>query len=202
MAVQLVSVEDVRLQLQKQTGETGSDPVLGRLIEAASEQVLNFTEREFAPVSTSTSRQFYYCGDGILDLAPYDIQASPAPVVKIDTVDGAGGTTLTAGTHYRLYPLPAKDGVKNWLRLAASLPASAPSAYFDDREVTITGTWGFPSVPDDVKYWTTVTVVDWFRERVAAFGTRFNPETEALEVPEDLPAAARSGLKRYRMNGR
>lgn len=200
MSVQLVTVEDVRAFLQKPDPDTEQDRILSGLIDRASEAVITYTAREFAPIATSNQRLFYYCGNGVLDLTPYDLQVATTPTIVIDSVDGAGGTTLVA-TEYQLYPRPAKDGVYNWLRINP-LSAYGPSRRFAEREVAITGDWGWPSVPDDVKHWTAVTVADWFRERVAAFGTRFNPETQQLEVPEDLPAAARSGLNRYRMRGR
>lgn len=198
MAVQLVSIADVRAFLQKQDPDTEQDAILSRLIETASKAVMTYTEREFAPIATNTQRLFYYRGSGVLNLAPYDLQSATTPVIQIDSANGSGGTIL--GTdEYLLYPRPAKDGVYNWLRLNPF--ASSPSSRFLDREVAITGSWGWPSIPDDVKHWTAVTVADWFREKVAAFGTFFNQETERIEIPEMLPAAARAGLNHYRMNG-
>lgn len=200
MSVQLTTVGDVREFLQKQAPDVEQDLVLSTLIDRASEAIITYTAREFGPIATANQRLFYYCGEGVLDLTPYDLQAVTVPTIKVDSVAGVGGTTLGT-TEYRLYPRPAKDGVYNWLRLNP-LSGYGPSRRFTEREVAITGDWGWPSIPDDVKHWTTVVVADWFRERVAAFGTHFNPDTQQLEVPEDLPAAARSGLKRYRMNGR
>lgn len=196
MAVQLVSVADVRAFLQKPDPDQQQDQIIGRLIESASEAVLTYTGREFAPVSQAgTARQFYYCGNGILSLTPYDLQTLVS--VKIDTVAGAGGTTLDAA-EYQLRPKPAKDNVYNWLKL--SPVAAAPSSRFVEREVTVTGTWGFPSVPDDVKHWTCVTVAEWLRLNVQAFTTTFNIDEQRLDRPEMLPAAARAGLRRYRMD--
>lgn len=195
MAVSLVSVAEVRAFIQKPDPDQRQDPIIGRLIETASEAVINYAEREFAPVSSpSTARQFYYCGNGVLNLSPYDLQVLVS--VKIDTVDGAGGSTLTAA-EYQLKPKPAKDGVYNWLKLSPM--QGPPSSRFAEREVTVTGTWGFPAVPDDVKHWTTVTVAEWLRLHVQAFTTTFNIDEQRLERPEALPSAVRAGLARYRM---
>lgn len=197
MAVQLVTVADVRSFLQKPDPDTEQDMILSRLIDCASEAVLTFTEREFAPESDpATERQFYYCGDGVLNLTPYDLQATPTPTVTIDTVNGSGGTALAAD-EFMLFPRPAKDGVYNWLKLNPR--TGPPSSRFAEREVTISGTWGFPAVPDDVKHWTSVAVATWFRKDVAAFSTTFNLDEGRLERPEALPAAVRAGLYRYKM---
>jgi hypothetical protein len=196
MAVSLVTVADVRNFLQKPDPDQEQDAIIGRLIESASEAVMTYAEREFAPESApSTARQFYYCGNGILSLTPYDLQTLVS--VKIDTTEGAGGTTLAA-TEYQLKPKPARDGVYNWLKL--SPVTSQPSSRFAEREVTVTGTWGFPAVPDDVKHWTTVTVAEWLRLHVQAFSTTFNIDEQRLERPEMLPSAVRAGLRRYRMD--
>ncbi len=195
MAVSLVTVAEVRSFLQKQDEDTEQDAILAALIERASEAVLTYTEREFAPVSaTNTARQFYYPDNGVLSLTPYDLNTLVS--VKIDTVDGAGGTTLGA-TEYRLMPKPAKDGVYNWLKLNP-VTGNPTGTRFNDREVTVTGTWGFPAVPDDVKHWTSVTVADWFRLNVAAFSTTFNLDEGRVDIPQALPAAVRAGLARYR----
>jgi hypothetical protein len=196
MSVSLVSVADVRNFIQKPDADQQQDAIIGRLIEQASEAIMTWTEREFAPAGQpGVSRQFYYCGNGVLNLTPYDVQTVTA--VKIDTVGGAGGTTL-AGTDYRLYPTPAKDGVYNWLRLSPAIVGN-PSTTFAQREVTVTGTWGFPAVPDDVKHWTAVTVATWLRKDVQAFSTTFNIDEQQLERPEALPSAVRAGLYRYKM---
>jgi hypothetical protein len=196
MSVSLVSVADVRAFLQKPDPDQQQDGIIGRLIEHASDAVMTYCEREFAPATAAgVSRQFYYCGNGVLNLTPYDVQV--VTQVKIDTIAGTGGTVL-ASTDYRLYPTPAKDGVYNWLRLSPSITGS-PSITFREREVTITGTWGFPAVPDDVKHWTAVTVATWLRKDVQAFSTTFNIDEQRLERPEALPSAVRAGLYRYRM---
>lgn len=199
MSVSLVTVGEVREFIQKPTPDTNQDPIIAELIKRASETVINYAEREFAPAGTTTAvRSFVYCGNGVLNLAPDDLQKGTVVSVKIDTVDGTGGTALTAGTHYTLRPTRAKDGVQNWMRLAASLPAANPSPYFEDREVTIDAKWGFPSVPDDVKHWTIVTVAEWLRLHVSAFTTVFNIDEARLERPEALPSAVRAGLGKYK----
>jgi hypothetical protein len=195
VAVQLITVADVRAVLQKPEGDTEQDQIISDLITRASEAIQNCTEREFKSADTPpTTRTFFYTGRGVLDLSPYDLRGTPAPTVKIDTTDGAGGTTLAA-TEYRLMPKPAKDGVYHWLRLNPL--TSGSSSRFPEREVTITGTWGFAAVPEDVKHWCAVTVAEWLRKDVAAFSTTFNIDSQRFDVPTDLPASAKAGLKHY-----
>ena len=197
MAVQLVSVADVRKFIQKPDPDQQQDAIIGQLIESASKAMMTAAAREFAPQSSAgTARQFWYCGNGVLSLTPYDLATLVS--VKIDTVEGAGGTTLAAA-EYQLKPKPAKDGVYNWLKLNPL--AGPPSSRFAEREVTVTGTWGFPTVPDDVKQWACVTVAEWLRLHVSAFSTTFNIDEQRLERPEMLPSAVYAGLRRgYRMD--
>jgi hypothetical protein len=195
MAVSLVTVAEVRAFLQKPELDQQQDEVIGRLVESASKAVITYTEREFAPVTgPGTDRLFWYCGVGVVSLTPYDLQTLEE--IKIDTTGGVGGRVL-AETEYRLHPRPPKHGVINWLRLDPA--TAAPSTRFAEREVTITGTWGFPAVPDDVKHWTAVTVAEWLRREVSAFSAAFSIDEGRLERPEALPSAARAGLHRYRM---
>jgi hypothetical protein len=63
--------------------------------------------------------------------------------------------------------------------------------------VTVTGTWGFPAVPEDVKHWCKVTVAEWMRKDVSAFTTTFNIDAQRFDVPSELPAAAKAGLAHY-----
>lgn len=196
----LCTVEDVRSFLQKQDADSEQDLILAALIGRASVAIMRYTEREFAPAGDpGVARKFELCDewyDTILSLAPYDLQTATA--VKLDT-DLASAVTLTA-EEYRLMPRPARDGVYNRIRLRPQT-ASSSTWFGDIREVEITGTWGFPAVPEDVRHAAVVTVADWFRRDVAAFSTTFNLDTGALDVPQAVPRSVLPVLDAYRRMG-
>ena len=134
-------------QQQTDATNTSQDGVISDLITVASDLIIRYCQREFAPNGGSTpSARFYrYDGNGVLTLAPDD--ARSVTQVRIDT-DTTSPTTLTADTDYKLWPTRARDGVYTHLHLygfttAPAVTSAAPSY----REVEVTGTWGWASVP-------------------------------------------------------
>lgn len=194
-AVDLCATSDVRSFLQKQTADTAQDAIIGTLITAASTAIIRLVGREFAPAATSSDRIFTYKGGGILDFAPYDCRSVTS--VVLDTDLGASDQTTLGTTDYALRPLPAKDGVYQWLRLPNHAVADSPGR-FPERQVTVTGTWGFATVPENVKQACVVTVAIWLRRDVAAFSTTFNSLEDRVERPEALPSAVAGLLSPYR----
>lgn len=181
-AIDLTDLESVRALLQAHERDTDDDAMIGTLITAASRQILNHTGREFVLTADAEAREFVSSGQ-ILDLNPYD--ARTVTLVR-DVTYPASPTTITT---YKLRPKPSKHGVYTWLEVPGLCA---------DREIEITGTWGFPSVPEDVKHWCGITVLMWIRGDVAAFSTTFEIEAGRLQRPEALPSAVRSALKDYR----
>lgn len=190
-AEDLTTLSAVREFLQKQAVDTEQDDVIASLITRASNLIMRYTEREFAPATTSDTRVFDYEGRGWLDLAPYDLRSVSS--IQIDT-DTSSPTTLTSGTDYRLWPRPAVDGTYLALRL------DTPGVYSEwpTRELSITGDWGFASVPSDVAHACIVTVSIWLRRDVAAFAANMNLDEARVERPEVLPSAVKAGLDHYK----
>jgi hypothetical protein len=194
-AYDLCTVEDVRVRLQKPTGDVAQDAIIGSLISQASRAIMKYTGREFAPAgSAGVVRTFEteIGPDTFLSLAPYDLQT--ATLVKIDT--DVTGTTLSSD-EYRLFPVSKPDGVYTSIRLQ---PLSSPQVNrvgWRNRQIQITGTWGFPEVPADVNGATAETVALWLRRDVSAFTTTYNLDESRVERPEALPSAVRAMLSSY-----
>jgi hypothetical protein len=207
MAAQdLTSLANVKAFLQR--NDTQQDPLIASLITRASDTIHRQTGREFAPATTSATRAFAYTGGGILDLYPYDVRSITA--MTIDS-DGGTPTTLVANTDYQLRPLPARDGVYQYLRLLTQdtgdpgvltpgWPSDgAPSSRVpSERQISITGAWGFATVPGDIEHACIVTVVTWLRADVQAFSTSFSIDEGRLQRPEALPSAVQALLAPYR----
>lgn len=184
----LTTLDNVRAMLQVQVDDVDADALLTDLINRASDAIIRHTGREFAPVSTNATRTFVYDGSGFLDLAPYDLQTTPAPTVVMD-VDGTSPTTL-ASTDYKLRPKPAINSVYWGLVL--------PVRYCET-EVSVTGTWGFPSVPPQVEDACIRAVIHSFRAYSAGYSDAYSTdETNVRSTPLTLPPAVGRLLADFR----
>lgn len=195
-AIDLTTRANVRAFLQKPAGDTAQDAIIDALVTAASRLIMDECEREFAPVTATATRTFSVArrnGALWLDLNPYDLRT--VTQVRVDT-DTSSPTTL-ASDEYRLWPRPNKDGTFLAIKLQPQSHSIGRIAW-EDREVQVTGAWGFAAVPEDVEMWCRITVAIWLRRDVQAFSTTFSIEEDRLERPEALPSAVRSGLRHYR----
>jgi len=182
--VSLVSLEEVRGFLQANP-DADDDELLKAFITAVTRSFRNHTHREFEPTEDAEERRFAHPGGIYLSIAPCDLRS----VIEVKTgVEGGNPSTLTA-TEYALRPLPVRDGVYQWLKLAAD-PGEC--------EVTIKGEWGFAAVPDDVKHLAKTQIALWLRRDIQAYERTFNIDTSFLERPEALSSAVRGGLSDYK----
>jgi hypothetical protein len=108
----------------------------------------------------------------------------------------SAATPLTSGS-YTLEPDPAEDGVYTHLRFPGSQLYESNLELLDtsyanalQQKVKVTGDWGYATVPEDVKHWANVTVVEWIRKDVSAFSTAFDANEDRLDRPEEIPFAA------------
>jgi hypothetical protein len=165
--------------MQKSGANAGAqDALIQQLITRASIKIMRDYGREFVPGGTESltaiaaPRTFeyqradqLYTGEVFVDLHPYDLQLSPVPTVAVDT-DLASSITLTTDD-YRLWPRPASQGVYMAIRIS-SLSVRGPWSRFNSRQLTITGNWGFPTVPFEVEQACAETVIHWLTAYPAA----------------------------------
>jgi hypothetical protein len=155
----LAAVQEHRQKLD--TSNTTQDAIIGSLITVASDMIMNYTQREFVDVAgsgdTPTARTYRYEGRGVLPLGQDD--ARSVTQVRIDT-DTDSPTTLDA-TQWKAHPTRQRDGVITALHLiGVSGPVQTTQAYPVYREVEVTGTWGWPSVPEQVERACILLVMD------------------------------------------
>lgn len=189
----LISLEEARGFLQKREREDKQDEEIIRLINAASEEIIDWTKREFAPSGTELeTRAFDYDGGRHIDLYPFDVREVTGVVVGADLDQ----PLELAPSDWRPRPLSSRHGVHQLLRLKDS--ARAKARRLGECEVEVTGTWGFAAVPENVQHWCKVTVATWLRKDVSAFSTTLRLEQDRLERPDALPTAVVRGLQKYR----
>lgn len=184
----LCTLEAVKLQAVIES--PASDERITELIAMATAVICEHAGREFEKPAAPQARVFHYDGSGRLRFSPYDVQT--VTLVELDT-DTASPSTLPAGD-WRVGPKPAIYGVYEWLELNAQL-----SGRWRTREVRVTGTWGFPSVPAAVEHACVVTVRSWLT-REAGFAFADDPAGVAPPGPANiywLPASARHLLRPF-----
>jgi len=143
------------------TANTTQNALIESLITVASDMIIDYTQREFLPQSgtggTPIARLYRYEGRGVLPLGQDD--ARTVTQVRIDT-DTDSPTTL-ASTQYKTWPTRQRDGVITALHLI-NIPGDAKTAQAWPvyREVEVTGTWGWPSVPEKVERACILLVMD------------------------------------------
>lgn len=183
----LCTLAQVREFLQKPAADTAQDSVIAATIARASALIIDECQREFAPRTTTESRDFAWYG-GWVNLAPYD-------AANIDTViaDPDGDSPITV-TDWQAWPLPSRHGVITDLIVPTLTPPDGAAPIV----IRVTGDWGFPAVPDAVQHACVLTVATHLRRDVAAFTTTFNLDENRVERPMSLPSAAWSALQPYR----
>lgn len=200
MAAQdLTTLANVRAFIQKPSGSTEQDTVISSLITSASD-VINANIARFLPAESAAAKTFVWRG-GPLCLHPYFLRSASSVVTDTESgVTISGTSTTVSSSDYRLRASPPSNaGVYRWLRF----PNDSYGTYGGvEREVTVTGDWGFASyatLPGDVVHWATVTVATWLRRDVSAFSTTLRLEEDRLERPDILPTAVVRGLAHYRL---
>lgn len=171
----LVTLTDVRRELEMPVGDTSRDDLAQTIITQISRAIMTYCQREFRSAATgSTTRRFRIpVGQYLLDLNPYDINSASGLTVVINPDDADGGTTLTANTDYRLNPINPDD---TYTSLTISTDVGQMHAGQDARRFGYTiaavtsSAWGFASVPDDVKRAAILAVSANMDRRLDAFG--------------------------------
>ncbi len=197
----ITTLEDVRSFLRITDAEqTGSDTLLSSLITQASRAIHRHTAREFVATETgSQTRVFAYYGGGRLYFTPYDLRE--VTTVEIDT-DSSTGTTLTEGSDFFLFPRNAPDGVYEYMELRGYEPATKTSDNVTKpwREVMVTGTWGFESVPEDVVAAAHMLIAFWYRQHSTVPGNTLAGEGDRYG-PVSWPSGVLQLLSPYRVIG-
>jgi hypothetical protein len=181
----LCTLQDVRAFLQKADTDTAQDALIASFIIRASTAIGRWCEREFAPQTAAGVTRLFevdWDSESYVSFAPYDLASASA--VTIDPDMGTGFVLPAA--QYRLYPVNRPLGVYTGMKVIPLMFATGP-VLFSNRQVSITGTWGFPSVPADVAYATVITVAMWLRQDMSAFGTNVLLDDDGGESGDVLP---------------
>lgn len=134
------------------------DVIVDRAIGAVSRGIDNFTKTRFWQTSAGTARVFDSCDGRQLDI---DDAVAVTQVATDTDTDGVFETVWAAGD-YQLFPLnpAAAPEPKPYTHLHAVGTLRFPRPTISSRAglVEVTGTWGWPAIPDAVYQATLILV--------------------------------------------
>ena len=125
------------------------DTLIENSVEGASRRIDGYCGRFF--YNTTNAVKFF--ASDAYRLAVPDISSTSGLIVQTDdNGDGSFETTWTLNTDYILEPTDADLQSRPYRRITATGGKTFPMFYIpQDAGVQVTATWGFPSIPDDVR---------------------------------------------------
>lgn len=178
--IDLVTLADVRTELELPVADTSRDALIGVVITAISRAIHTYCQREFkteAADATATRKFRIPVGSYLLDLNPYDVHSTASLGVTINVEDEGGGTQLEQGTDYMAMPYGAAantGGTYTSIQISrdvAQLHSGQDARRFGFTPVTVHSShWGFAAVPEDVKRAAILAVSANMDRRLDAFG--------------------------------
>jgi hypothetical protein len=125
------------------------DTLIENSVEGASRRIDGYCGRFF--YQTTNAIKFF--ASDAYRLAVPDISSTSGLIVQTDdNGDGSFETTWTLNTDYMLEPTDAALQSRPYRRITATGGKTFPMFYIpQDAGVQVTATWGFPSIPDDVR---------------------------------------------------
>ena len=178
MAIDLITLADVRTELELPAADTSRDALIGVIITAISRAIHTYCQREFvteAPSATATRKFRIPVGQRVLDLNPYEVHNTSSLGVTINVEDADGGTELEQGVDFVAMPYGTTNtgGTYTSIQIStdvAELHAGQDARRFGFTPVTVHSQhWGFETVPEDVKRAAIVAVAANMDRRLDAF---------------------------------
>jgi hypothetical protein len=165
----LITLSDYRTFQGTDPTNTLDDTRVSGMIPFASSAVLAFTERDFGATSVVESRDFVHDGSGFMDIddasavASVDFIYPAGPTITLDT---ESWTAKPGPDRFYYIELPAYAGAtagspEMGFTRNLDVYAAERGTYGTATNVRVTATWGWPTVPDDVKLAVIWTVQSW-----------------------------------------
>lgn len=177
----------------------GRDAVVEMSVRAASRAITNRYQREFVDSGRGNTRRFELEGPRV-SLAPYDLQSASLVQLNAET---SSPITLTANDGVILRPTGGGISgtytaivISRLQTIISSTTIRWGIAYLD-----VTGVWGFPSIPDDVRRAAIITAAAWTDRAAASYGMDSDgtpgQNTAAMAQTWGIPTAAHRLLQQY-----
>lgn len=193
MADTLITLAEYKALQGVQNADDRKDTQITALLSAASRAVRTFTGRNFEVAAAPATRSFQYDGSEMLDIddctaithitaevpgpaaQTWDLTPDEWTAMPQDDSDVFYYIIVHGGPYFGGSP---EMGFKRNLDQYPSLALRRPN-------LLVTATWGWPAIPEDVKYATALTLSDWMSGG-GPFGSK----------PENLTSEAIAGYAR------
>lgn len=197
--IALASVEDVKgyVDLDEIPGDV--DEVVTRLINAASEAIALVAGREIRPADPSPHERIFYVRPGHYGATRLGRNLRIGDLAELDAI-GVDDSTLSPTDLGYVVALPTPR-VYPWqpytrLRFNGGL--------LPGTKIAVTGTWGFPQVPEKLRQATIESVDYWVSRDLARYSETFaeeNPDRPTRPGADDLPSSAWRSAIRFHLHG-
>lgn len=197
---QLCTLEEAKEYAGEHIEDTTFDALFNRLIDDCSQAFYRYTRREFTPIAVPASG-----GDPltrVFDLTEWEHRNRRLGIGDLADTDGlVVATTMLNGMFIEtvnpasIVALPRNRDVwepitELWFPWTARPIAQMPR----HATMAVTGNWGFPQVPSDVRQLALTQVAIWFSRDVAKFSGTFSLAEGRTIRPRTLDDAIRDGL--------
>ena len=169
--VNLLTLAELKTYLNIDPTDTRKDSMHTALLRVVSSAIRTYTGRDFGAPTVAEARNFEYDGSGFLDIddasgiTQVEFVAPNAPNIVLDSDAWYAAPSLRddapvfyyiviGGTPYGISPEMGFERNLDTLYYEGRFPSVT-------RTARVTGTWGWPVVPDDVKMAAVWTIQDW-----------------------------------------
>jgi hypothetical protein len=212
--VDLCTVDDVKQELEI-TSDTSRDDVIASIITGVSRTIQTMTERQFRcqyqpePGGTVDYSFSVRPGSFLVDLAPYDLHSTVATTITIHP--NQPEEFVLSDTHWVAEPIGAYWSFMS-VRISNDVTNLHNSEFTRDFGYTIvriaSPSWGFASIPEDVKRAAIISVAANLDRRLDAYSFAAGNELvdmdagvqPARQMAFSIPMAAMVLLNPYRRN--
>ena len=175
---------------------------LDDVLTAASRMVDRYCGRHFYQ-ATAQAREFDVDSDGYtVTLGPFNDLVSLTTFAYDNNDDGTYESTISASGYQLLAP-PQGQAPATWpytqVRVLSTVVLPyAPTALGRIDLIRLTGTWGWPAVPPEVKQATRILAAELYKLSDAVFGVAGFGEFGVVRLGRQLPARAQQLLQPFR----
>jgi len=187
-------------EAQEYTGRQFADGsgILDDVVSSCSRMIDRHCGRHFyqaGTVADPVARYFDATTPSLLKLGPFNDLVSVDELVSDDNGDGVYETTWSS-TNYQLGPVGAASRAPfaepfTEIRLLNSYDFEMHVTSGRTGLIAVTGVWGWPDVPVDVKQACRILVAEVAKLQDAPFGVAGNDLTGVMYAPRQMPSAAK-----------
>lgn len=187
------TIRALKTRLGISVGDVVDDEELHAACFAASRAIEQYCQRTFYRTATGTTRVFEPSGPCDLDFGAWNDLVT-LTALATDEAGSGSWTTTWAAADYQLLPLNPTAGPEQrpytGLRATGSRRFPTLTGYGRTDRIQVTGTWGWPAVPQPIRMAALVVAAELFKAKDAPLGVAGFGDLGVVRV-KDNPLAAR-----------